>query len=103
MKQRLVLFMAIALGLIALTGCQDAAGITISPGGMPVAAVSAGGVHTMVVMADGSLWVAGENSEGQLGDGTSTRRTTFVKVMEGVAAVSAGEVPSVPDWVLPVF
>ncbi|WP_052295815.1 fimbrillin family protein [Parasphaerochaeta coccoides] len=64
-----------------------------------VKAVSAGGDHTMILKKDGTLWATGQNTYGQLGDGTTYRRTTPVRVkasttpndfMTDVAAVSAG-------------
>ena len=44
----------------------------------------------MILKTDGSLWACGWNYDGQLGDGTTTNRSTPVQVMTGVAAVSAG-------------
>ncbi|AEC02213.1 fimbrillin family protein [Parasphaerochaeta coccoides] len=55
-----------------------------------VAAVSAGWFHTMILKKDGTLWATGSNSSGQLGDGTTTTRTTPKQVMTDVAAVSVG-------------
>ena len=55
-----------------------------------VAAVSAGGSHTLAIKTDGSLWSWGYNNAGQLGDGTQRNKFTPVKVMDDVAAVSAG-------------
>ncbi len=55
-----------------------------------VAAVSAGGSHTMILDTDGTLWGTGINNYGQVGDGTTSVRRTPVKVTSGVAAVSAG-------------
>ncbi len=53
--------------------------------------VSAGGNHTCAIKNDGSLWCWGDNSFGQLGDGTFQTRTTPVRVMSsGVSYVSAG-------------
>jgi len=57
------------------------------------AVVSAGAQHVMAVKADGSLWGWGENSDGQLGDGTSVMGkvvTSPKKIMTNVKAVSAG-------------
>ena len=37
-----------------------------------------------------AVWATGENSNGQLGDGTTTNRITPVQVASGVSTVSAG-------------
>jgi hypothetical protein len=58
-----------------------------------VAAVAAGGHHTCALMASGSVKCWGYNAFGQLGDGTTTDRTTPVSVsgLPGAAtALSAG-------------
>ena len=58
------------------------------------AAVAAGGWmsdgHVLALKDDGSLWGLGLNSDGRLGDGTTTDRHTPVKIMDNVLAVSAG-------------
>ena len=54
-----------------------------------VAMVSAG-FHTAILKKDGSLWMCGSNYSGQIGDGTTTDRSTPVQVMTGVASVSVG-------------
>ena len=46
----------------------------------PVTAFSAGGDHSRFVQADGSLWAMGRNHVGQLGDGTTTDRSSPVKI-----------------------
>jgi alpha-tubulin suppressor-like RCC1 family protein len=51
--------------------------------------ISAGGLHTMAIKADGSLWAWGRNDNGQLGDGTTVDREKPIKVMDRVTAVSA--------------
>ena len=38
------------------------------------AAVAAGGYHTLALKNDGTVWAWGNNSSGQLGDGTTTYR-----------------------------
>ena len=46
----------------------------------------------MVLKQDGSVWVTGRNSYGQLGDGTTTATSTFIQVIpRGVTAVAAGD------------
>jgi len=58
-----------------------------------VTAVAAGGAHACAVTTSGGVKCWGSNSSGQLGDGTTTQRTTAVEV-NGLAhaalAVSAG-------------
>jgi len=64
------------------------------PNGLPVIAVSVAGYDSLYVTSDGKLWAMGDNSSGQLGDGTTTDRTTPVQVTVPnglpVIAVAAG-------------
>ncbi|HLK01524.1 MAG TPA: hypothetical protein VKU39_16685 [Streptosporangiaceae bacterium] len=57
-----------------------------------VAQVSAGGLHSLALRRDGTVWAWGNNFAGQLGDGTTTSRNTPVMVngLTGVVQVSAG-------------
>lgn len=50
------------------------------------------GIYAMAIQLDGSLWAWGDNSAGQLGDGTIVDRQEPVKVMENVVNVSTTEV-----------
>jgi alpha-tubulin suppressor-like RCC1 family protein len=59
-------------------------------GDIPIKCVSTGSSHTMILKEDGSLWAAGLNQNGQLGDGSQIESHTFKKVMEGVKTVAAG-------------
>jgi alpha-tubulin suppressor-like RCC1 family protein len=61
--------------------------------GTTVAEVAAGGDHACAVELDGSLWCWGGNGDGQLGDGTTVKKSSPVQVTalgNSVAHVSAG-------------
>lgn len=54
--------------------------------------VAAGTYHSLALKEDGTVWACGNNTHGQLGDGTSTDRNTPVQVnnLSGVTAIAAG-------------
>jgi alpha-tubulin suppressor-like RCC1 family protein len=65
--------------------------------GETIAQVTAGDVHSLAVTTQGRVYAWGYNSEGQLGDGTTTRRTTPTLINvpnlqsgETIAQVTAG-------------
>ena len=52
---------------------------------------TAGHGHTAFIKNDASLWTVGQNDSGQLGDNTTTNRSTPIKVVDGnVTQVVAG-------------
>ncbi|MGH9224983.1 MAG: RHS repeat-associated core domain-containing protein [Acidimicrobiales bacterium] len=59
--------------------------------------LGAGWYHSLAAKSDGTAWAWGYNSNGQLGDGTTTSRSTPVQVsgLTGVVAVSASYLHSV--------
>ena len=60
--------------------------------------ISAGTAYSMALMSDGTIWAWGKNSNGQLGDGTTTVRSFPTRVVKsageealtGVVGISAG-------------
>lgn len=67
--------------------------VAISSLAMPVASLAAGGTHSVALYANGTLAAWGDNSNGQLGDGTVVSRMLPVQVLnlEGpVISVAAG-------------
>ncbi|NOK16163.1 RCC1 domain-containing protein [Corallococcus carmarthensis] len=70
----------------------------LSPGQVPgltgVVSIAAGGTgHTLAAKSDGTVWAWGRNGPGQVGDGTSTSRSSPVQVLgvSGVVTVAAGD------------
>jgi alpha-tubulin suppressor-like RCC1 family protein len=57
-----------------------------------VIAVSAGDSHSLALRSDGTVWAWGDNSRGQLGDGSVTDRATPVPVagLTNVVEIAAG-------------
>ena len=53
-------------------------------------AVAAGGYHSIVLKQDGTVWSAGWNKHGQLGDGTTNDSDLFQKVSMNAKAITAG-------------
>ena len=59
-------------------------------------AIAAGGYHSIVLTKEGRVWATGWNKYGQLGDESTTDRTTFSLVFcNGAVGVAAGDVHSV--------
>jgi alpha-tubulin suppressor-like RCC1 family protein len=56
----------------------------------PWKSVSAGIEHTGAIKTDGTLWMAGDNSYGSLGNGTTTDSDTFIQVPGIWKQVSCG-------------
>jgi PKD repeat protein len=55
-----------------------------------IVAIAGGRDHGLALRSDGTVWAWGSNDYGQLGDGTTTDRTSPVQVMTGAAEVIAG-------------
>ncbi len=58
-----------------------------------ITSVAAGEYHSLFLKNDGSVWACGNNSSGQLGDGTTVDKSTPVQVsgLTGITAVAGGE------------
>jgi alpha-tubulin suppressor-like RCC1 family protein len=57
-----------------------------------IVSVAAGADHTVVLKNDGTVWTWGNNSNGQLGDGTTIQSDAPVQAggISGITAVAAG-------------
>jgi alpha-tubulin suppressor-like RCC1 family protein len=75
------------------TTTDSAAPVEVSGINAPsITAISAGGSFSMVLGSDGSVWGWGENSGGELGDGTETNELRPVEILVGaVTGISAGQ------------
>ena len=63
---------------------QQVAGLT------NITKIAGGYRHNLALKSDGTLWAWGGNSQGQLGDGTTTEHWTPVKVLSDVKAITGG-------------
>ena len=53
--------------------------------------IAAGGLHSLALRGDGTVWAWGYNGSGQLGDGTvQMRLTPTPDQLGGITAISAG-------------
>ena len=52
--------------------------------------ISCGGLHTAAIKTDGTLWIWGGNTSGQLGDGTTVSKSSPIQVGGSWASVSCG-------------
>lgn len=61
-----------------------------------ITAISAGYRHSLFLKSDGTVWAAGLNERGQLGDGTTTDKYVPIQVseMSGISAIAAGSLHS---------
>jgi alpha-tubulin suppressor-like RCC1 family protein len=53
-------------------------------------AISAGRIHSLFLKTDGTVWATGDNSNGELGNGTQSREASPIQVMTNVKSISAG-------------
>jgi alpha-tubulin suppressor-like RCC1 family protein len=88
--EALVLCLVVVAMMVA--GCRKEEPSDVASPGLKVLAVAAGSKHSLAVAGDGTVWAWGYNSSGQLGDGTTTNRSTPVQVqgMADVAAIAGG-------------
>ena len=69
------------------------------PAGVRAVAIAAGDLHSMALLADGTVWTWGRNFNGQLGDNTGNPSTVAVQVvgvggvgfLTNVVAIAAGQ------------
>ncbi|REE98345.1 ricin-type beta-trefoil lectin domain protein [Thermomonospora umbrina] len=79
---------------ITITDVEGGGDYVPNPSRLPGSLAASDG-HSLMVTAEAqpTVWAWGDNSQGQLGDGSTTSRTTMtqVKGLSGVKAVSAGD------------
>ncbi len=71
--------------------------ISVMDPGSGVTQITAGGMHSLALKSDGSIWGVGDNEVGQLGDGTTTDKSNWASLMSsgsGVIQVAAGHTHS---------
>lgn len=57
--------------------------------GSGYSAIASGDNHVLALKTDGSLWAWGDNSAGQLGDGTTSARSVPTRIGDGYRAIAA--------------
>jgi alpha-tubulin suppressor-like RCC1 family protein len=81
-------------GMGSLSGFGNSSGNTAKTGPIQLASgvvsVGVSSSNCMFLKTDGSLWATGDNSYGQLGDGTTKYRNAPVQVAANVTAMSVG-------------
>ncbi|WP_295458860.1 CARDB domain-containing protein [uncultured Thiodictyon sp.] len=66
------------------------AAAVVAAGNADMQRIGAGVVHGLAIKPDASLWAWGDNTYGQLGNGTTGARLSPIQVLAGVAGVAAG-------------
>ena len=67
----------------------------VAANGTENSAYPTGSGYSMAIKTDGTLWATGSNQKGNLGDGTSSTRSTFKQVLTNVVDVAAGQAHSI--------
>ncbi|MEK4878755.1 MULTISPECIES: S-layer homology domain-containing protein [Paenibacillus] len=77
-KRLVILLCSILLFLPFYPPAAAADSATVSPRFIQISSQSAG--HALLLKDDGTVWAWGQNEKGQLGDGTTTFRSTLIQV-----------------------
>ena len=90
------LALCLAVVTMAVAGCRREGPSDVASPDPPVL-VAAGSCRSLAVSTDGTVWAWGDNTYGQLGDGTTTDRSTPVQVpgMADVVAIASGPVHTI--------
>ena len=66
-------------------------GTSLCAGYVGWAAASGGSMHSLGIKSDGTLWAWGQNSAGQLGDGSATNRLSPVQILDDAVFAATGD------------
>jgi alpha-tubulin suppressor-like RCC1 family protein len=72
------------MGQGALNASAGAKPVRIGTSNQWVSVALGAGEHVLAMQANGSLWAWGENSEGQLGDGTKQDKYTPIQIISTI-------------------
>ncbi|MCL6591934.1 MAG: putative Ig domain-containing protein [Firmicutes bacterium] len=79
--------------ILVIWGVLSYGGIALGTTTTLPSTIAGGGHHTIILKSDGTVWTCGDNTYGQLGDGTFTNKTNPVQAsgLTSIIKVSAGE------------
>lgn len=85
-----LLILLLCVAALSLVSPVRASAGELTFGGMKAIDIEIGERTAAAIAEDGSLWMWGQNDEGQLGDGTTSPKYSPVRVMDDVVEVSLG-------------
>jgi alpha-tubulin suppressor-like RCC1 family protein len=89
---RMILCVVIIAGLLPMQLMGQAFASAEATATQVEAGGAEGGAHSLILKSDGTVWATGGNQYGQLGDGTTTNRSTPVQAnITSVVYVAAGK------------
>jgi alpha-tubulin suppressor-like RCC1 family protein len=91
MRRATCVFLTVVLLLMGMFGVDGMGPLTARAEAPHIVQIAAGLGFSLALFSDGTLYAWGDNSFGQLGDGSNTNRSTPTLIGTGYTAIAAGE------------